>query len=260
MLPVVASCTSIPDSAPDVEYIFSNPPSSDETANRIPTSRESAILARRILHLTPLGTISTVFHKLTLSPVPNSHAPAPQNLTTIPIGLMDYIADCEPSLNSPTILAISIATSFRNAVHNPNISLSLTWTPPYPPKSRISSSSTPDPFAFSAANLPRFSLLGYLEPIPSEDDSTLRSCFVDTHPDAKYWLPGNKIHHSEWMRLVVQEVYWVGGFGDRAYIGWIPIEEWRSVKREEWEGVRLVGEKKGWKEWAVEGLGLNWEL
>ncbi|PQE07214.1 FMN-binding split barrel-related protein [Rutstroemia sp. NJR-2017a BVV2] len=179
---------------------------------------------------------------------------------------MDYIADCEPTLNSPTILAISIATSFRNAVHNPNISLSLTWTPPYPPKSRISSSSTPDPFAYSAANLPRFSLLGYLEPITfpsSEDDSALRSCFVDTHPDAKYWLPGNKIHHSEWMRLVVQEVYWVGGFGDRAYIGWIPIEEWRSVKREEWEGVRLVGEKKGWKEWAVEGMGLewgNWEL
>ncbi|PQE07215.1 fmn-binding split barrel-related protein [Rutstroemia sp. NJR-2017a BVV2] len=60
MLPAIASCTSIPDSAPDVEYIFSNPPSSDETINRIPTSRESAILARRILHLTPLGTISTV--------------------------------------------------------------------------------------------------------------------------------------------------------------------------------------------------------
>lgn len=49
----------------------------------------------------------------------------------------------------------------------------------------------------------------------------------------------------------------MGGFGDRAYIGWIPIEEWRSVDKKEWEEARLVGEKKGWKEWAVEGLGLG---
>lgn len=63
------------------------------------------------------------------------------------------------------------------------------------------------------------------------------------------------------MRFVVQEIYWVGGFGDRAYIGWIPIEEWRSVEKEEWENVRLVGEKKkGWRQSAVEALGGSWEL
>jgi hypothetical protein len=87
----------------------------------------------------------------------------------------------------------------------------------------------------------------------------LGECFTNVHPDAKYWLPGNRIHHSEWVRLVVQEVYWIGGFGDRAYIGWIPVEEWRNVTKEEWEGIRLPGEKKGWKEWAVERFG-QWEL
>ncbi|ESZ98447.1 hypothetical protein SBOR_1109 [Sclerotinia borealis F-4128] len=253
----LTSSSSLPNDPSPPEQLIINP-SSSESTNRIPTSRESAILARRILHLTPLGTLSSIF--------PNSSSSLenrPSNLQNIPIGLMDYIADCEPTTNNPTILAISIATTFKNAISNPNISLSLAWIPPYPPKSRISSQK-PDSFAYSAANQPRFSILGYLEPIPtsSTQEEELRTCFVDTHPDAKYWLPGNHIHHSEWVRLVVQEIYWVGGFGDRAYIGWIPIEEWRSVERKEWEGVRLVGEKKGWKEWAVEGLGLGgtWEL
>lgn len=109
---------------------------------------------------------------------------------------------------------------------------------------------------YSAANLPRFSLMGYLEKIEDEEVEAkgLGSCFTKVHPDSKYWLPGNNIHHSEWVRLVVQEVYWIGGFGDRAYIGWIPVEEWRNVTKKEWEEVRLPGEKKGWKEWAVEKL------
>lgn len=54
--------------------------------------------------------------------------------------------------------------------------------------------------------------------------------------------------------MVVNEVYWIGGFGDRAYIGWIPVEEWRNVTRGEWEAVRLPGEEKGWKEWFLGGL------
>ena len=42
---------------------------------------------------------------------------------------------------------------------------------------------------------------------------------------------------------MVEEVYWFGGFGDRAYIGWIPVEEWRGVTTEEVERCRLVGEE-----------------
>lgn len=57
----------------------------------------------------------------------------------------------------------------------------------------------------------------------------------------------------------MQDIYWVGGFGDRAYIGWIDASDWNNVTEEEWEDVRLAGEKKGWKEWAVESL-REWEL
>jgi len=247
---------------PSPEHIFANPSEANEAGFKIPTSHESAILARRILNLTPLGTLSTVF--------PTSHHPSssnvleqrPTGLEGIPIGLMDYIADCE-STGNPTILAISIATSFKNVASGSNISLSLRWTPPYPPKSRISLSSSPDTVPYSAANLPRFSLLGYLESIPQEEVTAkdIDTCFTKVHRDAKFWLPGNKIHASEWVRLVVTDVYWIGGFGDRAYIGWIPVEEWRNVTRGELDGVRLPGEKKGWKEWSYDVLNLGqWEL
>ncbi|KAH8597956.1 pyridoxamine 5'-phosphate oxidase-domain-containing protein [Bisporella sp. PMI_857] len=240
-------------------WLFINPP---PNANiKIPTSRESAIQARRILHLTPLATLSTTFPS-SKSPQSEWEASTSENRPTdlggISIGLMDYIADCESS-GDPTILAISIATTFKNAAAGSNVSLSLQWTPPYPPSSRIGGYKEPVPY--SAANLPRFALLGYLENIPKSEVESLAlgECFTKTHRDAKYWLPGNSIHHSEWVRLVVQKIYWVGGFGDRAYIGWIPVEEWQSVTREEWESIKLPGEKKGWKEWAVESLG-QWEL
>lgn len=216
--------------------------------------------------------------------MPTASSAGPPGLGGLPIGLMDYIADCEvDGAGNPTILAIGIATTFKNVAVGSNISISVNWAPPYPPKKRIESASSslydrllhwwrggnrdndddtahkhhhnrPDPAPYSAANLPRFSLLGYLEPITTSDDDeaqALQECFLKGHPDARYWLPGNRIHASEWVRMVVTEVYWIGGFGDRAYIGWIPVDEWRNVTREEWEAVRLPGEKPGWDEWSV---------
>ncbi|KUJ23431.1 uncharacterized protein LY89DRAFT_635727 [Mollisia scopiformis] len=272
LLPL-ATASSLPTTKADQQpqHIFSNPSSLHESTYRIPTSYESAVLARRILALTPLGTLSTVFPSSSSSN-PHESENRPSGLGGLPIGLTDYISDCEGT-GDPTILAINIATSFKNAAAGSNISVSLQWVPPYPPKSRIGSFTLPSLFSwfekadedkkgalpFSAANLPRFSLLGYLEKIDEGviHNLELAKCFVSTHKDAKFWLPGNPIHTSEWVRLVVQDVYWIGGFGDRAYIGWIPVEEWRNVTTKEWESVRLPGEKKGWKEWSADA---QWEL
>lgn len=250
-------------------------------AARIPTSYESAVLARRILAKTPLATLSTVFphSSRTSAEQYGQHVHdferRPAGLENVPIGLTDYIADCEDAGN-PTVLSLRIATTFKNVAAGSNISVALQWVPPFPPSKRIESAPQSflsrisehifgpspqdddddepyDPVPYSAANLPRFSLLGYLEPIKTEDDdAALRSCFVDAHPDARYWLPGNRIHSAEFVRVVVTQVYWIGGFGDRAYIGWIPVDEWRNVTRQEWEDVRLPGEKKGWKEWSAD--------
>lgn len=49
--------------------------------------------------------------------------------------------------------------------------------------------------------------------------------------------------------MVVREVYWIGGFGDRAYIGWIPEAEWSGVSEDEVAKARLVGED-GYEKYA----------
>lgn len=251
--------------------LFSNP----ADVSRIPSSYESAVMGRRILALTKLATLSTVFPDEHSSEVDTLER-RPAGLGGVPIGLMDYVADCEEAGN-PTILAINIATSFKNVRAGSNITLSMRWTPPYPPSNRMSFLSRlaayvpffsesspyfrsselltpPDTVPYSAANLPRFSLLGYLESIePNPVESVrLAACFTRTHQDAKYWLPGNAIHTSEWARLVVTQVYWIGGFGDRAYIGWIPVDEWKNVTKGEWQDIQLPGEKKGWNEWHID--------
>ncbi|GAP93023.2 putative pyridoxamine 5 -phosphate oxidase protein [Rosellinia necatrix] len=281
------------------EHIFNNPPAASSAGRRIPTSYESAVMGRRILGLTPLGNIATVFPPENNSNNNNNDEDGdggrfgaeenrPPGLAGMPHSLMEYVADCEDNGN-PTFLAISIETTFKNIRDGSNLSLAQQWTPPYPPDKRIRSSPSPssspslfsrltgwlglttppvenngdgddddddpvDLVPYSAANLPRFSLLGHLEKIEPASPSAaaaLAECFVRAHPDARYWLPGNRIHEAAFARLVVRHVYWVGGFGDRAYIGWIPLDEWRRVSRDEWRGVALPGEKKGWDEWSV---------
>ncbi|KAI9838951.1 MAG: hypothetical protein M1819_004159 [Sarea resinae] len=230
LVPLAASST-----LPSPQHVFSNPEQGYHPDYKIPTVHESAVQARRILHLESLGTLSTVF--------PSSDASGIDGLEGAPIGLIDYYGDCEFDAGNPTILAISIATSFKNVRAGSNITLSLRW---HPPTKR----------AYSAAAMPRFSLMGYLEPISNLDliKSNIPTCFTGYHPDAVAWFPGNVIHESHWVRLVVEKVYWIGGFGDRAYIGWIPAEEWRNVTRKEVHDVRLPGEKKkgelkSWLEW-----------
>ncbi|KAI4092889.1 MAG: hypothetical protein LQ344_003254 [Seirophora lacunosa] len=213
------------------QYILAN----DPRLNAIPTVHESAVQARRILNISSIATLSTVF--------PEQEHPAilenrPPDLGGVPIGLIDYYASCDPIAYEPTILAISIATSFKNARAGSNVTLSLRYHPPFdhPPGDDI--------YTYSPANLPRFSLVGHIEPVPASEarQNGIDRCFFKRHPDAVAWKPGNTIHESWWARLVVEQIYWIGGFGDRAYIGWIPVEEWRGVTREEVEATRLIGE------------------
>lgn len=224
-----------------------------DASHRIPTVRESATMARRILSLTPIGTLSTIFPSSSSSssaadPAPLSHTPS--SVANTPIGLMEYIADCHhasPDIGNPTILAMSLATPFKNAAAGSNISLAVRWHPPH----------TDAPNA--AASRPRFSLTGYLEKIPEDalESQRVEQCYTKAHPDV-FWLPGSGVHESEWVRLVVKEVYWFGGFGDRAYIGWIPVETWRGVSREEIEGIRLPGEVDETGSTGLMGWFRNW--
>lgn len=217
------------------------------TSFHYPTIHESAVQARRILNLSSIATFSTVFppplpSKNNSASAPNYSNPGnrPDGVAGAPIGQMEYYASCGPDLYNPTILAVTIATTYANARAGSNVTLSLRYHPP------SNHPASKDPYTYSPANLPRFSLIGRIEPLSREEieRNEIEACFLARHPDAKIWTPGNDIHESWWARLVVEEVYWFGGFGDRAYIGWIPADVYRAVTEKEVEAIRLVGEEK----------------
>lgn len=117
--------------------------------HRIPTAHESAVMGRRILALSPLGTLSTVFPEDKESGSGSGSGPGaaerrPSGLGGVPLGLVDYVADCEDEGN-PTILAVDIATHFRNVRAGSNISLAVRWArrtrrpsaSPPPPRPRL---------------------------------------------------------------------------------------------------------------------------
>ncbi|KAI5284113.1 hypothetical protein KEM54_001582, partial [Ascosphaera aggregata] len=99
----------------------------------------------------------------------------------------------------------------------------------------------------SPANMPRMSLIGYLDRLTDISDDIrekFETCFVGAHPDSVTWLPNHDdaAHRGFWARLVVQKILWIGGFGDRARIGWLNIDDWQNVQKADWEAVRLPGE------------------
>lgn len=233
--------------SPQPQQMFANPDTSSFAIYKLPSVHESAVQARRILNLSSIATLSTVFPGSSSSTLENR----PDDLGGTSIGLMDYFAPCGAQSYNPTILAIGIATTFKNARAGSNVTLSLRYHPPadHPP--------TDDIYTYSPANLPRFSLIGHIEPLSSRSvkEDNILACFLRAHPDAEAWTPGNKIHESWWARLIVDEIYWIGGFGDRAYIGWIPAQEWRGVTEQEVRDARLVGEK-GWTDKALQTVEL----
>lgn len=243
---------------PTVSSPNANSPNEDVEAFMRPSWFTSTLMARRLLARSSSGVISTNFP----DPIPPS-AHAPSSVAGFPIGLREYTADCNSFLpehlanednGDPTILALRVATTFKNIQAGSNVSLELDWWdhidqagPVYPG------------LPLSPAALPRVTLIGYLDTLPplsEESSARLEQCFVETHPDAKVWLPGaaGSPHSSFWARLVVTHAYWIGGFGDVQQIGWMNVTEWKGVRRDSsvegvgdgrgWEHVRLPGEKQ----------------
>ena len=211
-----------------------------QESSKIPSRYTSTLLARRLLALSPTGVLSTIFPPSLTHSLPTEihvFSSPPSSVASAPIALPDYLADCEDSGN-PTLLALSVSTSTRNAIAGSNVSLSISWWDTY------SHLTHHDPW--SAANLPRASLIGYLEEMSEEDIklNDIIACYTGVHRDSRLWLPGDSSapHEGVWMRMIVQEVYWIGGFGDRNFIGWFDVKEWRDVRKEDWEKVKLPGE------------------
>ncbi|RXK41517.1 hypothetical protein M231_01225 [Tremella mesenterica] len=75
----------------------------------------------------------------------------------------------------------------------------------------------------------RVAFIGNMTLLPDlmyEERKQLTKCYLSYHPDAKRWLPDAKDppHLAMWARLDVEDIYYVGGFGDSHYIGFIPVD------------------------------------
>ncbi|EME50041.1 hypothetical protein DOTSEDRAFT_59183 [Dothistroma septosporum NZE10] len=257
LIAAVSARSSPPHTVPTSQHIFSNPPVHDE-GYRIPTVRESTAMARKIMHLSTIGDLVSVFPEQSHNNEEKAKENRPTDMAGSPIGLMEYYADCDPLSGNPILLAINIATPYKNYNQGSNISLGIRWWPIE--KNHYSLWTSDDaediPTPHTPAALPRFSLHGHLETLSEErlKDGKIRECFLRAHPDSIYWQPGNDIsHESEYVQLVVDHVYWFGGFGDRARIGWLPIEDWRNLTMREVIKAKLPGEKKAksswWRNW-----------
>ncbi|KAL4786015.1 pyridoxamine 5'-phosphate oxidase-domain-containing protein [Aspergillus varians] len=240
----------------DAIFVDSGSDEIEETSILPPSWWTSTLMARRLLALSTSGVVSTIFP----NPLPpRSHAPDP--VAGQSISLKEYFADCDEALpsdtgnggdGSPTFLALRVATTFRNIAAGSNLSLSIDWW------DHLNNTKPVFPgFPLSPAGLPRVTLFGYIEefetPVPWRTEAALRDCYVGAHPDAQVWLPGRpgSPHASYWAKMVVTQVYWIGGFGGFQQIGWMNVTEWSGIRRR--SSLPGIGDGKGWEDVRLPG-------
>jgi len=173
----------------------------------IETVYDAALIARRLVDLSvnSIATMGTVF--------PSDHP----TLGGQSFVLQEYYASCLRN-GSLTLLVLPISTHSKNILRSPDRSASLSVTSDSP-----------------AARNARVSLIGNVTIFEREQDipdlQFIRHCYLEKHPDAKSWLPedDDAAHISYWGRFDPQNVYFVGGFGDEHYIGFIPLSLYQDA-------------------------------
>lgn len=244
-------------SAPEAAVVHNNDADSIAPTANTPADSTSypswftaTLMARRLLALSTTGVASTVY--------PNPHPPnprSPSSVSGLPVPLPEYIAACDKFLSghgegegNPTLLALYVGTTFRNTAAGSNISLSIDWW------DHLASTEPIYPgFPLSAAGLPRATLFGHVEPLATPVPKELEECYFAAHPDARAWAPRKEgsPHASYWARMVVEQVYWIGGFGDVARIGWLNGTEWKGIRED--GSVDGVGDGRGWGDVRLPG-------
>lgn len=135
-----------------------------------------------------------------------------------PVSLIEYYVasdscpDVEGLSNNgnPILLLSKMSTSYKNWQRNSTVSVTIEKE-----KRGQFESAMGKPRAIFYGNLKKLDL-------SAEDAKRLAGHFVIRHPDARHWLPGDDgshVHDTIWFEFQVDYVYFIGGFGDRSYIG-----------------------------------------
>lgn len=82
------------------------------------------------------------------------------------------------------------------------------------------------PEYFDVMTKPRTTLLGHLVAVQDSELEAARDIYLQKHPLSKAWIT-----FSDFImyRMVVEDVYVVGGFGNEHYIGWISPAQYLAV-------------------------------
>ncbi|ODV80576.1 uncharacterized protein CANTADRAFT_88505 [Suhomyces tanzawaensis NRRL Y-17324] len=223
-IPAIAylAATATAASLPDTQVLLAPPePGTHIPALQIPSEEEAATVARTLVQRESLTNINTIrkIHQ--------------DDGTTraLPFSAMEYYADCDED-GDPYWLAVDIGTTFQNLRQGSDVSFTIR-VGDHPAWDEVNAT-YPGGIEQSPAGSPRINLSGRLNWVPFKtpfDYIRLQACFLKRHPDAVAWLPGSygSPHSSRWAKLEVDAIYFVGGFGDRAYIGAIDPELYHAA-------------------------------
>lgn len=154
------------------------------------------------------------------------------NLITIgnddtPEGQMEYYSDCSSDGMELTFIGMYISHAFKNIEKGSKASL-VVRVGDQPINEHVKTDypgSTSQP-----AGLPRMTLYGDMLLDTGTPSKDVQNCFLNRHPDAKWWLPEHSlVHDSYWAKFNITGIHFIGGFGDRAYIGDIPLDVYRAA-------------------------------
>lgn len=186
-----------------------------------PDEQEAASVARTLVlreSLTNVNTFKSTRH-------------LDGSVTKVPVSTMEYYADCDNDGN-PYWLVVDVGSTYQNILQGSDLSMTIR-VGDHPANDDVDPN-YPGGIAASPAGSPRLNLFGRLTNVTFDnflDQVKLEACFVKRHPDSKFWLPSNKLspHATHWAKFVVDDVYFVGGFGGRAYIGEIHNDTYHNA-------------------------------
>lgn len=183
-----------------------------------PTMEDGALVARTLVKRESLANVNTI-QTLTRDDVSYEY----------PVSSMEYYAECDNDGGlywlvvdiGSTYQHIKMGSPYSITIRAGDHALNDEVNPEYP-----------GGIVSSPAGSPRINLKGELKDIDLEDSTTyaaLEKCFISRHPDAKWWLPSNPIspHKTHFAKFEVNEIFIIGGFGDRAYIGPVDLDLYR---------------------------------
>lgn len=187
------------------------------TGNQIPSKEEGAVVARTLVNRESMMSMNTISQSGTDKGLPKSS--------------MEYYVDCDGD-GDPYWLVVDIGSPFRHISEGSSFSVSIRVGDH--PQNDYVNPEYPGGIVLSPMGSPRVNLMGEFQDVAKDPKLLLklRECFLERHPDSKWWLPTNVVlpHKTHWVKIIVKDVYMVGGFGDRAYIGSIDDETYHKAE------------------------------